>query len=230
MIRRPPRSTLFPYTTLFRSFTVATILQEGAPAFVALVAWAIWRESITKVKVLAILVTFAGCVLVARPDALGQVNVSTSGILIGLGSAITYGSFSLFGKMVSTHYSPWTILTYGFGFGMLVLFPVQFFSPGPWPVLTPARWWFIILIAVPTIVSFAMYTLSLRWLSASVATIVATSEVVFASLFAYAFLGERLGWMQWIGALLVVGGVVAISLVRSGSRRASEQQLSEQTR
>src|SRR5260370_22232669 len=31
MIRRPPRSTLFPYTTLFRSLFVAR-LQENAPA------------------------------------------------------------------------------------------------------------------------------------------------------------------------------------------------------
>ena len=194
--------------------SVATILQEAAPAFVAVVAWAAFRESITKLKVFAVLVTFAGCVLVSLPDALGQGSVTTLGILIGLGSAITYGSFSLFGKMVSKNYSPWTVLTYGFGFGALVLFPVQFLSPGPWPVLTPARWWFIILIAFPTIASFGMYTLSLRWLSASVAAIVATSEVVFASLFAYAFLGERLGWLQWAGALLIVGGVVAISLAR----------------
>src|SRR5256885_4775235 len=32
MIRRPPRSTLFPYTTLFRSFTHAVALQP--PEFV----------------------------------------------------------------------------------------------------------------------------------------------------------------------------------------------------
>src|SRR3712207_7538670 len=33
MIRRPPRSTLFPYTTLFRSFVViAAILVTGGPA------------------------------------------------------------------------------------------------------------------------------------------------------------------------------------------------------
>src|SRR2546422_2330085 len=33
MIRRPPRSTLFPYTTLFRSFTVSAIgrAQMAAP-------------------------------------------------------------------------------------------------------------------------------------------------------------------------------------------------------
>src|SRR2546427_1293025 len=29
MIRRPPRSTLFPYTTLFRSFTGARCLPKG---------------------------------------------------------------------------------------------------------------------------------------------------------------------------------------------------------
>src|SRR3712207_8137234 len=29
MIRRPPRSTLFPYTTLFRSLGVAQVAEEG---------------------------------------------------------------------------------------------------------------------------------------------------------------------------------------------------------
>src|SRR3990167_6719266 len=32
MIRRPPRSTLFPYTTLFRSFVNAVALSGGTPA------------------------------------------------------------------------------------------------------------------------------------------------------------------------------------------------------
>src|SRR2546428_13433438 len=31
MIRRPPRSTLFPYTTLFRSAHFASVLPSGAP-------------------------------------------------------------------------------------------------------------------------------------------------------------------------------------------------------
>src|SRR3712207_8336890 len=34
MIRRPPRSTLFPYTTLFRSEAVANTVLAGAPASV----------------------------------------------------------------------------------------------------------------------------------------------------------------------------------------------------
>src|SRR2546422_5513247 len=31
MIRRPPRSTLFPYTTLFRSLTYRQIFMDGRP-------------------------------------------------------------------------------------------------------------------------------------------------------------------------------------------------------
>src|SRR3712207_7141132 len=34
MIRRPPRSTLFPYTTLFRSFVIDELPQRHADAFV----------------------------------------------------------------------------------------------------------------------------------------------------------------------------------------------------
>src|SRR5690349_23436536 len=45
MIRRPPRSTLFPYTTLFRSPTVAT-LESTVPSFARNVnesePWKLW--------------------------------------------------------------------------------------------------------------------------------------------------------------------------------------------
>src|SRR3712207_8869775 len=39
MIRRPPRSTLFPYTTLFRSYTWALGLLAGGLVAAPLAAW-----------------------------------------------------------------------------------------------------------------------------------------------------------------------------------------------
>src|SRR3712207_4909889 len=50
MIRRPPRSTLFPYTTLFRSFVTRfapspTGLLHRGHAFSALTAWTAAREA-----------------------------------------------------------------------------------------------------------------------------------------------------------------------------------------
>src|SRR3712207_2719562 len=43
MIRRPPRSTLFPYTTLFRSFADAESVAQGAAEWIAQLA----REAIS---------------------------------------------------------------------------------------------------------------------------------------------------------------------------------------
>src|SRR5256885_11183522 len=59
MIRRPPRSTLFPYTTLFRSYEVfASALAVAAPAF----AW-LKRHRVR---------SLAGEVIAIPPKALGR--------------------------------------------------------------------------------------------------------------------------------------------------------------
>src|SRR2546430_10492754 len=49
MIRRPPRSTLFPYTTLFRSteFSLLELLatNAGKPMFIEQIIARIWRDA-----------------------------------------------------------------------------------------------------------------------------------------------------------------------------------------
>src|SRR2546429_8829236 len=53
MIRRPPRSTLFPYTTLFRSMRVAAALHTaGAALLNPYPASATLRDRIVKLRVL----------------------------------------------------------------------------------------------------------------------------------------------------------------------------------
>src|SRR2546426_9637894 len=43
MIRRPPRSTLFPYTTLFRSEEANAALEGGHAAIFGVVHFAFWK-------------------------------------------------------------------------------------------------------------------------------------------------------------------------------------------
>src|SRR2546426_3552049 len=52
MIRRPPRSTLFPYTTLFRS--VDPLLVDGVNALGTAVAWALSDQGKTGIAINAI--------------------------------------------------------------------------------------------------------------------------------------------------------------------------------
>jgi drug/metabolite transporter (DMT)-like permease len=205
---------------LLNGAAVATVQQAAMPAIVAVVAWLIWRESLAWNKVLAIVLTFVGTVLVSGLDVLSQTELTLPGFLAGIGIPITYASWTLFGKKVRERYGPFTILTYGFGFGALVLLPLQFFTPQPWPV-PPNTWlWFVGLIGVATITAFSVYTFALGRLPASVVSTLAMAEIPIVSVYAYFLLDEQVSVDQVLGAALVIGGVLLLSW--RGRRGATE--------
>jgi len=195
---------------IINGVAIATVQQAAMPVIVAIVAWLLWREALTVYKILAILLTFAGTMLISGLDAWGGVRLSPMGLLLGLGVPITYASYSLFGKKIAGRYHPLTILTYGFSFGALALLPLQLLTSQPWPVPVAALPWFVGLLGIATILPFSLYTFGLERLPASVAGILVMSEILFATVFAYIFLGERLSPLQILGAALVVGGVLIL--------------------
>lgn len=203
---------------------VATVQQAAMPAIVAIVASLLWSEPLTLQKILAIVLTFVGTVLVSGVDVLGQAELGLSGFLIGLGIPIAYAAWNLFGKRVRGDYNPVTTLTYGFGFGALVLLPFQFFSPQPWPISLDAALSFAGLISVATILAFVSYTFALGRLQASVASILAMAEIPIVAAYAYFLLGDTLSVDQAIGAALVVAGVVILSWPR---RRRKPRRVAE---
>jgi DME family drug/metabolite transporter len=190
---------------------VATVQQAAMPAIVAAIAWLIWHESLTWTKIAAIILTFLGTVLVSGLDIAGEADLSAGGLLIGLAIPVTYAAWSLFGKKVRATYNPITTLTFAFGFGALVLLPFQFFTPQPWPVPASGILYFGGLLLVATLIPFSAYTFALGRLPASVASILAMSEIAFVAAYAYILLGERLNISQILGTVLVVGGVLLLS-------------------
>lgn len=192
-------------------YAAATILLYSAPVFVSLMAWLIWREPLTRTKMLAIAMALVGCILVAGLEELTALRVSAGGLVLGGAVGLAYGSFSLLGRHLTPRYSPWTVLTFGFAFGALALLPFQFAVALPRQVPGTTWIWFVALMFLATILPFGAYLHSLRWLPVSVASILAASEIVFGSMLAYLFFGERLQPGQIFGALLVVGSVILIA-------------------
>ena len=215
---------LWNTSVLMNGVSISTVIQCNAPVFVTLMAWIIWGEPLSPVKILAILLAFIGIVLISRLDQLSGMEITLLGLVIALGSAILYGSFSLFGKKLAGSYSTWTILTYVFGFAALALAPFQFFQPNPLPANQLAMGSFIGLVLLTTVLGFGLYTNGLRRLQASVASITSNSEVAFAAILSYLLLGERLDGWQILGALLVVGGVSLLSLPGLRARRQRKRE------
>lgn len=201
---------------LVNGVSVSTVIQANAPIFVTVMAWLLWREPLTRRKFGAIALAFIGTLLISRLDGLGTRQITLFGLLIGLAAAFAYGGFSLFGKKLSGNYSPATILIYAFGFGTLTLLPFQIGTALPWPIPLPVLGYYAGLVLLTTVGGFVLYTTGLRRLQASVAAIVATTEVPFAALVSYVALGERLDGWQLLGAALVIVGVILLSWPQGG--------------
>ncbi|MCB9422156.1 MAG: EamA family transporter [Ardenticatenaceae bacterium] len=198
-------------SVVVNGMAVATVLQYNAPFFVAVVSWLVWREPLTRRKVMAVILAFVGTILVSQLDWQAGSQITMKGFLIGLGTAVSFSSISLFGKKLSSDYNTWTILFYTFLFGTLALLPFQIGRPLPHTLSLGAGAAFFGLILVPTIVGYAFYTTGLNRLQSSVAVIVATMEVPFAAIVAYLAFGQRLDGGQILGAILVISGVVLLS-------------------
>ncbi|MFW6115809.1 MAG: DMT family transporter [Chloroflexota bacterium] len=197
---------------------VATVQQAAMPAIVALLAWLIWREPLTRRKVLAIILTFVGTIFVSGVLVLGQTDITLAGFLVGVATPTMYAGWNLLMKQIRGAHNSFTTLTCGFGFAALVLLPVQFFTPQPASVSPALGLHFTGLILLATVGGFSIYTFALGRLQASVATILAMAEIPVVALYAYVLLGERMTAEQIFGSFLVVGGVLMLYRRRSRPR------------
>jgi drug/metabolite transporter (DMT)-like permease len=198
--------------------SIATVMQSNAPIFVTIIAWLFLGEALTSRKILAVILAVTGTVLCAGIIDAGGQEITIPGLIIGLVGAIAYGTYPLFGKKLAGNYSQWTILFYIFTFGWLTLLPFQFSMQLPWPVPGTVLGFFTALILVSTIGGFGIFTIALKSIQASVASITATSEIIFAAILAYIILGERLDIWQILGAVLVISGVILVSLPNGKSK------------
>lgn len=205
------------YTTLIlavqlTSVATATVLLYLAPAIVTLGAALVYGERLTRARLAALLVAISGAALVAEIYAPATLALNGPGLALGLASAVGYALYSLLGKRAMARHPAPTVLLYNVGIGALGLLALTA-ALGPGPLPEPPRLLAIALFAgtVLTLVPISLYLLALRELPAGVASIVATVEPAVAIGLAWTVLGETLRPLQAVGALLILGSVVALT-------------------
>jgi DME family drug/metabolite transporter len=188
---------------------LAAILLYTAHAWVA-IASALWlHESLTPRKLAALAVTLLGVGLVAigTSGAAGALHVRPSALGWGLLAGLSYSTYYLFGKRYFSRYEPTTLFMYALPLGALLLLPAVRFAPK-----SAATWgWLAFVAFVPTYLALLVYGAGLRRVAATHAVTIATLEPVVAALLAYAVFGETLGPLGYVGAALVLAGVLATS-------------------
>ncbi|MBQ8893089.1 MAG: EamA family transporter [Clostridia bacterium] len=200
-------------TMTMTSLSVAAVLLYLAPAIVVLVSALLFKERITRIKVLACLLAFAGCVLVS--DLQGG-SIPPLALLTGFLSAFGYAMYSIFSRLAMDRgYHSFTILLYTFWFSILGVAPFtdlpgtfEAVRQGGWPV-----WGMVLLMGIVTaVLPYAFYTLGLAGLEAGKASVMASLEPVVATLLGAAIFREIPSLVSAAGILLVLAGVVLLNV------------------
>ena len=203
------------YFTAIRLMTMSTaaILLYTSPIWVMVLAIIFLKEKFTIQKLIALILAFAGCVLVSGFGG----KVTVVGILVGLGSGLGYGLYSIFGTFALKKYSPYTVTCYTFliaGLGSIfVANPVDLISKISAIENKPALFGFVLLTAVVTaVIPFLLYTLGLNMTTAGKAAVLATVEPAAATLFGFFVMKETVGPVAIAGILLVFAAIIVLSL------------------
>lgn len=217
-------NSLWTISVALNGAAAATVLAYSSAAFSAVLGRRLFNESLGPVKITAVTLSLLGCVLVAGAHDPSAWGGNPAGVLTGLLSGLGFASFSLMGKTASRRgIDPWTTMLYGFAIAAVFLLAFNLI-PNWLPqglASTNLLWlgnqvdgWAVLLVLAigPTIGGYGLYTVSLGYLPASVANIIATLEPVMTAVLAYIFLNERLSGIQLAGGGLILLGVLLLRL------------------
>ena len=216
-------SILFFTVCYFSAITImplstAAILLYTSPIWIMLMSALFFREKLNSVKLAALALAFAGCVLVS---GISGERLTLTGLLLGLGSGIGYGLYSILGTVALRRYSPYTVTTYTFLFAAagawLVCGPADMVSKFNAADNVPGLLLFCVLTGLITaVVPFLAYTLGLRTVEAGRAGILATVEPLVAALVGIIVFSEPLTLLSGLGIVLILAAVVLLNRNRSG--------------
>lgn len=200
-------------TITLTSLSVAAVLLYTAPAFVMVMSFFLFKEGMTKRKVLALVVAFAGCILVSGLGADGG-SLNTGGILVGLGAGFGYALYSIFGRYaLQRGYSSMTITFYTFLFATLTtVFLVDVSSiiniVGTYPRIGIYGAFMILFV---TLFPYLCYTKGLSGMENGTASVIASIEPVVATVLGILIYKEEMTVENVFGMVLVLVSIVMLN-------------------
>lgn len=202
------------------SVGVALMLEYLGPILVVGWLWLARGQRPAPLTVGGIALAVLGLLLVL--DVLGEVQISTVGVLWGLAAAVGLAVFFVIGADDASGLPPiaFSCLGMAIGAAALILAGVVGLVPMEWSTRdvllagSTAPWWVPVLWLglVAAALAYVTGIVAARALGPKIASFVGLSEVLFAVIWAWLLLGEMPATVQLLGGLLILAGVVAVKL------------------
>lgn len=205
--------------------STAAILISSNPIFVLLFSSIILKEKVNFNRILCIMLGITGIVLIIfKGNAGGDTFISLS---LGILASLTFGLYTVLGKLKSEDISSITMICLSAIFGSLLYIPILLVKGIPLFYIPQGTVLKVLYAGVfLSGVAYITYMEALKIVTASKGAMVFFLKPVIASLLAVIFLGESLSFKTIAGMLLVLSGIFInfsnISL-RSGAAKGKAE-------
>jgi drug/metabolite transporter (DMT)-like permease len=201
---------------------LAILLQYLAPALVVVYEGVTGRSPWTRQKLVALTLTTGGTALLVLADAGATLRAQPFGVGLGLLSAVFFAFYIVQAKDTVAVIPQWTVNFYGFAAAALFW---AVFVP-PWKIAaagySSTQWILFAAVAVfSVLIPFGLFYRGVERLEAWRAALTAMLEPVVAAVAAWAFLGEGLRPLQWLGAAMLLSGVGWVQWEERNERRSA---------
>jgi drug/metabolite transporter (DMT)-like permease len=204
------------YGELYVSAGTASLIIATIPLFVVILASIFLKEHITLLKILGIIVSLVGVIIISL---WGTPGITIEIIYLSAAAAILLASFvgaiyTIGGKKLMKRYSPLSLTTYAFLFGnlgLLVFIRPLFFEQVinlSWQV-----WVSVLFLAIfPTVLAYSFWYAALEVKPASELTVYLYFTPVISTLVSCLFFEESITIFYIIGGFLVILGLYIVNM------------------
>ncbi len=205
----PLNQLLFLYGLQYTTPGRSALYYGATPVFVFIMAIWYLKERPTALKIIGILISFAGVAIILRAGRF-DAEILYGDILVIL-AVIAWAAYTIFGKPMIKKYGALTMTAYSLAVGTALYLPVgaYFALKFDYSTVPVAGWLSLLYIAILTsVIAYTIWYWALGKMEASKLSIFQNLQPIIAAILSVAFFGESFGWDFYIGGSMVIAGVI----------------------
>ena len=194
----------------------AAVFLYTSPIYVALISRILFKEALTKNKILAILINIVGCIITVTGGDFSTMKLSIFGLIMGILAGFTYALLPILSRTGADKEDPFTSAFYGQAFGALLLF----FLIRPYNGIGAefSLKMLLVLIGfgiVPSAMGYIVYYAGISKVTeTSRIPVLASVETVVAAVVGLVAFGQGLSLMKVIGIALVLCSIAVMNMTK----------------
>lgn len=190
--------------------SMAAMIMFTYPVLVTYFSALLLKSPITRRKLIALILVTIGAISMAW----GDISFNLLGILLAGIAALCYACYIVYLGSPYTYQQDPKVLT-----AFIILFAAIFFLVfgavrGELIFdLQPLAWWSVLIMSIfSTVIAIMAFYAGVQKIGPALAAIISTVEPLTALCLAILFLGEQMSLSQWLGAVLIIIGVIFVQM------------------